>query len=499
MPSFELEEATVAQLSNALRSGQITAAALAQQYIDRINAIDRSGPTINSIIELNPDALSIAAQLDDELKAGKSRGALHGIPVVVKDNIATADRMQTTAGSLALIGAQAPRDAFVVQRLRAAGAVILGKTNLSEWANFRGQRSSSGWSARGGQTLNPYALNRSPSGSSSGTGAAIAANLCAIGIGTETDGSITSPSAVSALVGFKPTVGMVSRDGIVPIAFSQDTAGPMCRSVSDAALLLSVIAGVDARDAITSTQTKSFDIASLTRLSKSALKGAKLGVARNLMGYHSEVDALFEEAVKAMKSAGAEIVDAPITNTEKYQATELDVLLFEIRHSMQSYLKEFASNLPHRSLADLIAFNKDHPQELKLFGQEWFEKAEAIRPLTKAQYKKALDTGHRFSRTYGIDAALKKHSLHALIAPTGGPAWLIDHINGDSSGGSATSPPAVAGYPHITVPMGQVSGLPVGLSFMGTAWTDARLLNFAYAFEQTTQLRNPPTFAASAA
>jgi amidase len=494
MASFSLEEKTIDELAALLRQGKSTSQSITQQYLDRIEAIDRRGPKLNSLIELNPDALAIAAERDAELKVGTNRGPLHGLPIVIKDNIATADKMQTTAGSMALINAKALRDAFLVQRLRKAGAVVLAKSNLSEWANFRGQRSTSGWSTRAGQTLNPYALNRSPSGSSSGTGAAVAANLCVAGIGTETDGSITSPSSVAALVGMKPTVGLVSRSGVIPIAFSQDTAGPMCRTVVDAAVLLAAIAGVDASDSSTNGQSNQIDIASLTRLSKAALKGTRLGVARNLMGYHNQVDALFEEAVRALKEAGAQMLEAPIPNTEKYQNAELDVLLFEMRHGMALYLKEFASNLPHRTLADLIAFNKANPEALKLFGQEWFEKSEAIGPLTKASYKKALETCRRYARTDGIDAALRKQRLNALIAPTGGPAWLIDPINGDASGGSATSPAAVAGYPHITVPMGQVSGLPVGLSFMGTAWADAMLLNYAFAFEQATKLRKSPTF-----
>jgi amidase len=450
------------------------------------------------VIELNPDAEAIARALDDEARAGRWRGPLHGVPILVKDNIASADRMQTSAGSPALVGAKAPRDAFVVQRLRAAGAVLLGKTNLSEWANIRALHSISGWSTRGGQTLNPYALDRSPSGSSSGTGAAVAANLCAAGVGTETDGSITSPSSVNALVGLKPTVGLLSRDGIVPISFTQDTPGPMCRSVRDAALLLAAMAGTDARDAATRASAKRFRAASLDTLDPHALRGVRLGIANNLAGTQRGMLQLFDDAKAALKSLGAELVDAPIPNTDKYAQSELDVLLFELKHAMASYLPEFAPNLPYKTLAHLISYNAQHADAvLALFGQELFEQAQAKATIHSAAYRKALNDGLRYARALGIDAVLRTKRLHALIAPTGEPAWLIDTINGDSSGASATSPPAVAGYPHVTVPMGLTSGLPVGLSFIGPAWSDARLLQYAFAFEQATKLRKPPTYRAS--
>ena len=490
-----LEETTIDALQLALRERRISAVQLVRRYADRVASIDRAGPQLRSVIELNPDAEAIAEALDREAAADHWRGPLHGVPVLVKDNIATADAMQTSAGSLALVGAKAPRDAFVVQRLRAAGAVLLGKTNLSEWANIRGAHSVSGWSARGGQTRNPYALDRSPSGSSSGSGAAVAANLCAAGIGTETDGSITSPASVNALVGIKPTVGLVSRDGIVPISFSQDTAGPMCRTVRDAALLLAAIAGPDARDAATRAQVGRIDLAALMRPGPASLQGVRLGIADNLAGDHRGVAAAFATAQAALKELGAELVAAPIPHTERYAQSELEVLLFELRHSMAAYLKEFAPNLPHRGLADLIAYNRAHAdEELALFGQELFEQAEAKGPLTQPAYRQALLLGRRYARTHGIDAVLRKHRLQALIAPTGGPAWLIDPINGDAYGASATSPPAVAGYPHVTVPMGQVGGLPVGLSFIGTAWSDARLLQLAHAYEQATKHRAPPGY-----
>jgi amidase len=493
-----LEEATLDQLGAALREQRTSAVALVHAYSARIAAIDRAGPTLKSVIELNPDAEAIAQARDDEARGGRWRGPLHGVPIVVKDNLATADRMQTSAGSPALVGAKVPRDAFVVQRLRDAGAVLLGKTNLSEWANIRGAHSISGWSGRGGQTLNPYALDRSPSGSSSGTGSAIAANLCAVGVGTETDGSITSPSSVQALVGIKPTVGLLSRDGIVPISFTQDTPGPMCRTVRDTALMLAAMAGSDARDAVTKASSQRVAAASLARLDAQSLRGVRLGIAANLAGTQRGVVKAFEEAQATLKSLGAVLVDAPIPHTDKYQQTELDLLLIELKHAMPLYLREFAANLPHRTLADLIAYNREHAaDELALFGQELFEQAQAKGPISAAAYRKAFNDCQRYARTLGIDAVLKSKRVSALVAPTGDPAWLIDPINGDAVGASATSPPAVAGYPHVTVPMGQVSGgLPVGLSFIGPAWSDARLLHFAYAYEQATHHRKPPSYAA---
>lgn len=496
---FEWLEASAADLARAQAEGRTTALALVQAYSARIATIDSAGPGLASVLTLNPDAEAIAAQLDAERAAGTLRGPLHGLPVLVKDNIATADRQPTTAGSPALLGIAPPRDAAVVQRLRAAGAVILGKTNLSEWANFRGKNSVSGWSTQGGQTRNPYALDRSPSGSSSGTGAAVAANLCALGVGTETDGSITSPASVSALVGVKPTVGAVSRDGIVPIAFSQDTAGPMCRSVADAALLLAAMLGVDARDAATRAQTGKLSAEALLNLAPQALKGARLGVAGNLVDGHTPATvAVFEAALAALQAAGATLVRAPLPNLDTMGAGELDVLCFEMRHAMAAYLAEFAAAGPHRTLADLIAYNRAHPQTLALFGQEWFEAAEAKGPLDNPAYRRALAHGRRLARTHGIDAMLRKHQLDAIIAPTGGPAWLTDPVNGDSgTAPSATTPAAVAGYPHVTVPMGQVAGLPVGLSFFGGAWQEARLLALALHFEQATRLRLPPTFRAT--
>lgn len=502
---FDWLEASTADLQQAMAEGRTSALALVRAYSERIARLDAAGPRLASVLELNPDAEALATQLDAERSAGRPRGPLHGIPVLVKDNIASADRMATSAGSPALLGITPPRDATVVARLRTAGALLLGKTNLSEWANFRGKQSISGWSTRGGQTRNPYALDRSPSGSSSGTGAAVAANLCALGVGTETDGSITSPANACGLVGFKPTVGLVSRSGIVPIAFSQDTAGPMCRSVADAALLLAVLAGPDPHDPATRAQVGKFNPQDLLNLPPDALRGARLGVADNLVEGHGRATvALFETALKALQAAGATLVHAPLPHLDKVGQHELDVLLFEMRHAMAAYLAEFAPGSAHRSLADLIAYNQGHPATLALFGQEWFEAAQAKGPLTTPAYRQALAHGRRFARTFGIDAMQRRHRLDAIVAPTGGPAWLIDPVKGDSDGSpSATTPAAVAGYPHVTVPMGQVAipgaalGLPVGLSFFGSAWQDARLLALALHFELATRHRAPPGFRAT--
>jgi len=496
---LNLEEITIDQLGAALREQRTSALALVRAYSARIASIDRAGPTLKSVIELNPDAEAIAQRLDDEASAGRWRGPLHGVPILVKDNIASADRMHTSAGSLALVGAQAPRDAFVVQRLREAGAVVLGKANLSEWANIRGAHSISGWSTRGGQTLNPYALDRSPSGSSSGTASAVAANLCAAGVGTETDGSITSPSSIQALVGLKPTVGLLSRDGIVPISFTQDTPGPMCRTVRDAALLLAAIAGSDPRDTATQAANKRLQAMALDRLDRQALRGVRLGMASNLASNQRDVVKLFEQAQATLKQLGAELVEAPIPDADKAQQGEFDVLLTELKHTMPLYLREFAANLPYRTLADLIEYNRAHAAEvMPLFGQEFFEQAQAKGTIHDTAYRKVLNERRRYARTQGIDAVLKAKRISALITPTGDPSWLIDTINGDSPGASATTPPAVTGYPHVTVPMGQVAGgLPVGLSFIGPAWSDAQLLQFAYAYEQETKHRRAPTYQVS--
>jgi len=492
---FPYLETSIESLRARMDAGRLTARTLAAACLARIEAIDRKGPRIAAVIEVNPDALAIAAERDRERRAGKVRGPLHGIPVLLKDNIATRDRMSTSAGSLALADVPPPRDAFVVAQLREAGAVILGKTNLSEWANFRSTRSSSGWSARGGLTRNPYALDRSASGSSSGSAAAVAASLAVVAVGTETDGSITSPAAKCGLVGIKPTVGLVSRDGIVPIAASQDTAGPMARTVADAAALLTVMAGHDRRDAVTRAAKIESDYTRF--LVRDGLRGARIGVARGYVLGHDRVQAVFERAVAQLKALGAEVVDpVALPSRATFAEAEFEVLLHEFKAGLAAYLAEFAASAPVRNVADLIAFNeRERAREMPHFGQELLVMAEARGGLDSAVYREALAKGRRVTRDEGIDKALAEHRLDALIAPTGGPAWLIDLVNGDSHAGGFTSPAAVAGYPHITVPMGEVSGLPVGLSFVGGAWSEPTLLRLAYAFEQATRHRRAPAFA----
>ena len=497
-PPSELEELSIDDVQAGLTSGRFTSRSLTQQYLERIEAMDRQGPALHAVLQTNPDALAIADRLDAERRAGKARGPLHGVPILVKDNLATADRMLTTAGSLALVGATVPRDAFVVQRLRAAGAIILGKANLSEWANFRSTHSSSGWTGRGGQCRNPYALDRSPSGSSSGTGAAVASNFCTVGIGTETDGSILAPSSANSLVGIKPTVGLVSRAGIIPISHNQDTAGPMARSVRDAAILLGVIAGADPRDPDTAANRGQVQADYTRFLDRAGLKGARIGVAREqYMGYSQAADALVEQAIALLKSAGAEIVDpANIATAGKFGDSEYDVLLYDFKHDVNAYLADLGPSSPARTLGDLIAFNDRHrEQEMKYFGQELFEQAQQKGPITDDAYRKALAKNRRMARADGIDATMNRFRLDAIIAPTMGPAPLIDLVNGDpGGGGSSTSPAAVAGYPSITVPCGYVFGVPVGLSFFGRAYTEAVLLRLAYAYEQASKLRVPPRY-----
>jgi len=498
-PAFALDELTIDDLQKRMRDGTETARSLAQQYLTRIDAIDQRGPAINSVLELNPDALSIAAELDTERKSGKVRGPLHGIPVLIKDNIDTADRMHTTAGSLAIAENIAARDSFVAERLRVAGAVILGKTNLSEWANFRSGHSSSGWSGRGGQTRNPYALDRTPSGSSSGSGSATAANCCVVAIGTETDGSVTSPAAAAALVGIKPTVGLISRAGIIPIAHSQDTAGPMTRTVRDAAILLGALTGVDPRDPATRASTGHSLTDYTAALDANGLRGARIGVARKrYTGYHSETDKLLDAAIDLMKQHGAVIVDpADIATVGQTDESEFVVLMYEFKADLNAYLGQLKPNVTVRSLADVIAFNtKNADRELRYFGQEIMISSQKKGPLTEKKYLDALAKNHRAMGQQGIDATMAKFKLDAIVAPTQGPAALIDLVNGDpNGGGSFTSPAAVAGYPHVTVPMGFVHGLPVGLSFVGRAWSEPTLLKLSYAFEQASPARRKPTFA----
>jgi amidase len=495
----ELEELTIGAMQDAMRSGRWTARSLAEQYLARIDAMDKRGPAVNSMIELNPDALSIADALDRERKGGHVRGPMHGIPIVIKDNIDTADRMHTTAGSLALADSIASREAHIVKRLREAGAVILGKTNLSEWANFRSTHSSSGWSGRGGLTRNPYALNRNACGSSTGTGAAVAANFAAVGVGTETDGSVVCPSSSNGLVGLKPTIGLVSRSGIIPISHSQDTAGPMARTVTDAAILLGAMTGIDSLDAVTA-KSRAHIAADYTQfLDANGLHGARIGVARGSFGFSDAVDKLMTESIEAIRNLGATIVDPANLETQgKFDDSEFEVLLYEFKADLNAYLANLAPTVKPRTLADLIKFNEEHrEQEMPYFGQEIFEQAQKKGPLTDAAYKKALAKNHRLAGAEGIDATLAKHKLDAVIAPTGGPAWTTDLINGDHYTGGYSSASAVAGYPHITVPAGFVQGLPVGLSFFAGAWSEGSLLKFAYAFEQATKARRAPRFLAS--
>jgi amidase len=500
--TFELEEATLAQLQDGMKSGRFTARGLVERYFARIDVLD---DRLRSVIERNPEAGAIADALDADRKGGRLRGPLHGIPVLIKDNIATADRMATTAGSLALVGAKVSRDAFVARRLREAGAVLLGKTNLSEWANFRSTHSTSGWSGRGGQCRNPYALDRNPSGSSSGSGSAVAANLCALAVGTETDGSIVSPAACCSLVGIKPTVGLVSRAGIIPIAHSQDTAGPMARSVADAAVLLGALAGVDPRDAATAGSAGKAAPDYTRFLDPNGLKGARIGVPRTkFFGYSPKVDAVIEQALDTLKRLGAVLVDpADIATAGQFDDAELEVLLYEFKADLNTYLAELGweggGEGPVSSLTALIAWNTHHSnQEMPYFGQELFMQAEAKGPLTDQAYKDALEKCRRLSRSEGIDAVMDKHQLDALVAPTNGTPWLIDLVNGDAYSGGSSTPPAVAGYPHITVPAGYTFGLPVGLSFFGRPWSEGTLIKLAYAYEQATKLRRPPRFSAAA-
>lgn len=494
--AFELAELTIADLASGLNSGRWSVRGLAEQYLERIELLDRRGPHLGAVIELNPDARSNAESLDRELRAGKSRGPLHGIPILVKDNIEIAGRMMTTAGSLALEGNYARQDAPIAARLRAAGALILGKTNLSEWANFRSSRATSGWSGRGLQTRNPYALDRNPSGSSSGSGVAAAANLCAAAVGTETDGSIVSPSSLNGLVGIKPTVGLLSRTGIIPISKTQDTAGPMTRTVHDAALLLSVMAGVDPADAATHAAIDHIQPDYTRFLDANGLKGARIGVARKMFTNNPAVTKLIEGALDAMKKAGAEIIDpADLPSQGQLGNAEFQVLCYEFKDGLNAYLGKLGPSAKVHSLADAIAFNERNSDwEMPFFGQEDFEFCQKKGPLTDKDYLDVLAKCRKLSRDEGIDAAVAKYKLDAIVAPTSGPAWLIDYVNGDADVGGCSPAAAVAGYPHITVPAGLVWGLPVGVSFFGPAWSEPTLLKLAYAYEQLTRARRAPLF-----
>ena len=494
--SGELDEKTIADLKEGMASGKYTARNLVETYLSRIEAIDKGGPALRSVIEVNPDALTVADALDKERKEKGARGPLHGIPVLIKDNIDTADRMSTTAGSLALVGAKPPTDAFCVQQLRRAGAVILGKTNLSEWANIRSNRSTSGWSGRGGLTRNPYALDRNTSGSSSGSAVAVSASLCAVAVGTETDGSIVSPSSINGIVGIKPTVGLVSRIGIIPISHTQDTAGPMGRTVRDAATLLGGLTGVDAADKATVAGRGKTRTDYTAALDSSALSGARIGVVRKYFGFLAAVDKIINGALDVLKQQGAILVDpADIPTLGKFDDSELTVLMYELKADMNAYLSRLGPQSPVRTLKDIIEFNeKNAAKEMPYFGQELFLKAEAKGPLTNKEYLDALNKDIRLSRKEGIDAVMDKFKLDALVAPTDGPAWMTDLVIGDHFIGGSSTAAAVAGYPSVTVPAGFIFGLPVGISFFGRAWSESRLIGLAYAFEQATKVRKAPEY-----
>ena len=500
IPPFEFDEITVDDLQRMMEAGEHSARSITEAYIDRIEAMDRQGPELRSMIEINPDALEIADELDAERNAGGPRGPLHGIPVALKDNLDTHDRMTTTAGSLALEGSIPPRDSFVAERLRAAGAIILGKANMSEWAYFRGERATSGWSARGGQCRNPYALNRNPCGSSSGSGAAASGNLCALTVGTETGGSIMCPSSSNGIVGIKPTVGLWSRSGIIPISHSQDTAGPMTRTVRDAAILLGGAVGVDPRDEATSRSEGNFHSDYTQFLDAAGLAGARIGVARSFTGFDPRVMALFEDAILAMRDAGAVIVDPanlPVANWR--DELPLIVLEYEFKADLNAYLAALGPDAPVRTLAEIIEFNEQNADlEMPYFGQQRMVASQARGPLTDEVYLNAVRTIQRGNREEGIDALMNEHQLDAIVAPTRDLPWTTDHIKGDRlDGGSSAGPAAIAGYPDISVPMGFVSGLPAGVSFFGRAWSEPVLIRIAYAFEQATQHRRAPTFAPS--
>jgi amidase len=503
VPTFEFDEITIGELQLGIKSGKYTARAVTEKYLARIEEIDKHGPGINSVIEVNPDALAIADALDKE-RTPAARGSgghgprpLLGIPFLIKDNIDTSDRMMTTAGSLALVGAKPLKDSFVARRLREAGAIILGKTNPSEWANIRSSHSTSGWSGRGGLTKNPYALDRNPCGSSSGSGAATSANLCAASIGTETDGSIVCPSSANGLVGIKPTVGLVSRTGIIPISHTQDSAGPMCRTVRDAAIVLGALTGVDAEDSTTLPSRGKFAEDYTQFLKPDGLRGARIGVVRKYFGFSDTVDALMETALDTMRKQGAVLVDpADIETIGKTGDNETLVLLYELKADMNAYLAKLGPSAPMKSLKDLINFNeRNREKEMSYFGQDMFVKAEAKGPLTTKEYVDALEANLLMARKEGIDAVMDKHNLDALVAPTGGPAWVTDLVNGDNAAGQSSSGAAVAGYPSVTVPAGFAFGaLPVGISFFGRAWSEGALIKLAYSFEQATKVRKAPKF-----
>lgn len=495
-----MKEMTIVELQQKMDEGELTARAVSEQYLERIEGLDKKGPTVNAVIELNPGALSIADELDEERRARGPRGLLHGIPVMLKDNIDTADGMMTTAGSLALLGSIAAEDSAVAQSMRAAGAVILGKTNLSEWANFRSPHSTSGWSSRGGQTRNPYALDRNPSGSSSGSAVVVAANLCAGAIGTETDGSVVCPSHANGIVGIKPPMGLVSRSGIVPVAHSQDTAGPMARTVTDAAILLGALVGSDPRDPVTEVCRGGSSADYTQFLDPNGLRGARIGVARNFMGFSEKVDAVVEACLEEMRGMGAEVIDpANVETAAQLRESEIEVMLYEFKADLNAYLAGLRPEVAVHSFEELIEFNeRNRGSVMPYFGQEWMLMSAGKGPLTDPTYLRARKRCLRLARDEGIDATLRKHRLDAILAPSGGPAFLTDWINGDTYKGGSSTPAAVAGYPNITVSAGQVFGLPVGISFFAGAFQEPTLLRIAFAFEQAVQARRPPQFLSTA-
>lgn len=494
VPEFRFEEYTIAQLQEGYANGDFTITDVVQAYLDRIQAIDDNGPMLNAIIETNPDALAIAAQLDLELKEGKKRGPMHGVPVLLKDNIDTHDQMATTAGSRALAGSHPLQDSYIAMKLREAGAVIIGKANLSEWANFRGNLSSSGWSGVGGQTKNPYVLDRNPCGSSSGSGVAVSANLTMIAIGTETNGSIVCPSTANGIVGIKPTVGLLSRSGIVPISFTQDTPGPMGRTVSDAATALGAMTGIDPADSKTAVSEGKYLTDYTAFLKEGGLKGKRLGWFTSARGTHFKVDTLMQHAVNYLRSQGAEVIEIDNIYDREVGSLSFQVMLYEFKDGLNKYFASLGENAPVKSVEELIEFNKNDSVELRYYDQELLIEAQKKGDLTSKEYIDALEKMNRLVREEGIDKVMKEHNLDAFIAPTGSPAWKTDLVNGDSYTVSSSSPAAVAGYPNITVPMGFVDGLPVGISFFGRAWSEPLLLEIAYSYEQGTKFRKAPQF-----
>jgi amidase len=491
---FPYLEYDIAQIQQGYKEGRFTIKEVVQAHLDRIEAIDRNGPVLNSMIAINPDAIQIAEELDKEMKAGTIRGPLHGIPVVLKDNIDTHDKMPTTAGSRALKDSYPLKDSYVARKLREAGAVIIGKANLSEWANFRGQLSTSGWSGEGGQTKNPYDLSRNPCGSSSGSAVAVSANLAVIAIGTETNGSIVCPAHSNGIVGIKPTVGLISRSGIIPISFTQDTPGPMARSVKDAAICLGILTGVDSTDNKTLSGINHFISDYTVFLKEEGLRGKKIGIYKGYFGTNFKVDSLMVAAIRFMNSRGAEIIEIDKVIDDQSEGISLEVMLYEYKSGLNKYFKSLGPSAPVKSLEELITFNQSDSIELQYFDQIYLTMAQKKGDLSTPDYLRALELMRKYSQENGIDRVMDEHDLDAIIAPTGSPAWKTDLINGDSYQMGSSSPAALAGYPNITVPMGSVDGLPVGISFFGRAWSEPVLLEIAYAYERSTMYRRIPGF-----